>query len=134
VKQAGVVLRYIVQAKRRGIGVIFISHNPHHAYPVGDHFVILRRGRVYGDFSKDELALEGLVQMMAGGEELENLAHELELAAGADDTELLRAVEALEESVAVSPSPQPRPPAAAPSPERDAADPAPDPEDERRDG
>jgi simple sugar transport system ATP-binding protein len=134
VKQAGVVLRYIVQAKRRGIGVIFISHNPHHAYPVGDHFVILRRGRVYGDFSKDELALEGLVQMMAGGEELENLAHELELAAGADDTELLRAVEALEESVAVSPSPQARPPAAAPSPERDAADPAPDPEDERRDG
>ena len=35
VKQAGVVLRYIVQAKQRGIGVIFISHNPQHAYPVG---------------------------------------------------------------------------------------------------
>ena len=73
VKQAGVVLRYIVQAKRRGIGVIFISHNPHHAYPVGDHFVILRRGQVYGDFARDELALEGLVQMMAGGEELSTL-------------------------------------------------------------
>jgi simple sugar transport system ATP-binding protein len=134
VKQAGVVLRYIVQAKRRGIGVIFISHNPHHAYPVGDHFVILRRGRVYGDFSKDELALEGLVQMMAGGEELENLAHELELAAGADDADLLRAVEALEEAVAVTPAPQSRPTAATPAPKRDAADPAPDPEDERRDG
>jgi simple sugar transport system ATP-binding protein len=134
VKQAGVVLRYIVQAKRRGIGVIFISHNPHHAYPVGDHFVILRRGRVYGDFSKDELALEGLVQMMAGGEELENLAHELELAAGADDADLMRAVEALEEAVAVTPTPASRPTAAPPSPERNAADPAPDPEDERRDG
>jgi simple sugar transport system ATP-binding protein len=94
VKQAGVVLRYIVQAKRRGIGVIFITHNPHHAYPVGDHFVILRRGHVYGDFSKDELALEGLVQMMAGGEELENLAHELQRAAS-DDAELKRAVEEL---------------------------------------
>ncbi|MGH8873807.1 MAG: ATP-binding cassette domain-containing protein [Acidimicrobiia bacterium] len=81
VKQAGVVLRYIVQAKQRGIGVIFITHNPHHAYPVGDHFVILRRGRVYGDFAKAELSLESLVQMMAGGEELENLAHELERAA-----------------------------------------------------
>jgi simple sugar transport system ATP-binding protein len=101
VKQAGVVLRYIVQAKRRGIGVIFITHNPHHAYPVGDHFVILRRGHVYGDFPKDELALEGLVQMMAGGEELENLAHELQRAA-ADDVELRRAVEELEHEAAAA--------------------------------
>ncbi|MGH2751805.1 MAG: ATP-binding cassette domain-containing protein [Actinomycetota bacterium] len=85
VKQAGVVLRYIVQAKQRGIGVILISHNPHHAYPVGDHFVILRRGRVFGDFAKDDLPLETLVQMMAGGEELENLAHELERAADRDE-------------------------------------------------
>jgi simple sugar transport system ATP-binding protein len=84
VKQAGVVLRYILQAKQRGIGVIFISHNPHHAYPVGDHFVILRRGQVFGDFAKDELALNELVQMMAGGAELENLAHELQRASGSD--------------------------------------------------
>lgn len=85
VKQAGVVLRYIVRAKQRGVAVIFISHNPHHAYPVGDHFVILRRGQVYGDFAKEELQLEQLVQMMAGGEELEKLAHELERGAGAGD-------------------------------------------------
>jgi simple sugar transport system ATP-binding protein len=98
VKQSGVVLRYIVQAKQRGIGVIFITHNPHHAYPVGDHFVILRRGRVFGDYSKQELALETLVQMMAGGEELENLAHELERASGSDQAaaELRRAAEQLE--------------------------------------
>jgi simple sugar transport system ATP-binding protein len=102
VKQAGVVLRYIVQAKQRGIGVIFITHNPHHAYPVGDHFVILRRGQVYGDFPKGELALEGLVQMMAGGEELENLAHELTRAAGKGgpaDEELRRAAETLEREI-----------------------------------
>jgi simple sugar transport system ATP-binding protein len=98
VKQAGVVLRYIVQAKQRGVGVIFISHNPHHAYPVGDHFVILRRGQVFGDFAKEDLALETLVQMMAGGEELENLAHELESAAGRDEAgeALRRAAEELE--------------------------------------
>jgi simple sugar transport system ATP-binding protein len=99
VKQAGVVLRYIVQAKQRGIGVIFISHNPHHAYPVGDHFVILRRGQVYGDFAREELGLEGLVQMMAGGEELENLAHELErAAAGGTAAEDLRKAAALLEA------------------------------------
>jgi simple sugar transport system ATP-binding protein len=101
VKQAGVVLRYIVQAKQRGIGVIFISHNPHHAFPVGDHFVILRRGQVYGDFAKEELELDQLVKMMAGGEELENLAHELESAAERDPAaeELRRAAEVLEKEV-----------------------------------
>jgi simple sugar transport system ATP-binding protein len=97
VKQAGVVLRYIVQAKQRGIGVIFITHNPHHAYPVGDHFVILRRGRIFGDYAKRDLALETLVQMMAGGEVLQNLAHELERAAGSgrEAEALRRAAEAL---------------------------------------
>jgi len=92
VKQAGVVLKYILQAKSRGIGVIFITHNPHHAYPVGDHFVILRRGQVYGDYSKAELPLEQLVQMMAGGADLEVLQHELEQASsenGSEDARVL---------------------------------------------
>ncbi len=84
VKQAGVVLKYIIQAKHRGIGVIFITHNPHHAYPVGDHFVILRRGQVFGDYTKDEVPLEQLIQMMAGGADLEVLSHELEQAAESD--------------------------------------------------
>ena len=48
VKQSGVVLRYVAQARDRGLGVIFITHNPHHAYPVGDRFVILNRGRLHG--------------------------------------------------------------------------------------
>jgi len=78
VKQAGVVLRYIVQARARGLGVIFITHNPHHAYPVGDRFTILNRGRSYGTFTKAELGRDELVQMMAGGRELEELGHELE--------------------------------------------------------
>ena len=81
VKQAGVVLRYVVEAKKRGLGVILITHNPHHAYPVGDHFVILRRGEVYGDYMKKDIPLEQLVQMMAGGADLETLQHELEKAA-----------------------------------------------------
>ena len=101
VKQAGVVLRYILQAKQRGIGVIFITHNPHHAYPVGDHFVILRRGRVYGDFPKKDIGLDQLVQMMAGGEELQNLAHELQRDAPEDDDsvkEMRRAAQVLEEN------------------------------------
>ncbi|OLE25088.1 MAG: sugar ABC transporter ATP-binding protein [Actinobacteria bacterium 13_1_20CM_3_71_11] len=78
VKQAGVVLKYIVQARDRGLGVIFITHNPHHAYPVGDRFLLLNRGRSLGDFAKSEIPLPELTRLMAGGAELEQLAHELE--------------------------------------------------------
>jgi simple sugar transport system ATP-binding protein len=78
VKQAGVVLRYIVQSRDRGVGVIFITHNPHHAFPVGDRFVLLNRGRVAGDFAKGQITRDELVRQMAGGAELEELAHELE--------------------------------------------------------
>ena len=77
VKEAGIVLRYIAQARARGLGVIFITHNPHHAYPIGDHFTLLNRGRSMGTFAKSEISREELTSMMAGGEELEELGHEL---------------------------------------------------------
>lgn len=77
VKEAGVVLRYIAQARARGLGVIFITHNPHHAYPVGDYFTLLNRGRSYGTFAKTEISREEITEMMAGGEDLEELSHEL---------------------------------------------------------
>ena len=84
VKQSGVVLKYIAKARDRGLGVVFITHNPHHAYPVGDRFMLLRRGKSIGDFPKAEMSLEELTSMMAGGAELESLAHELEKTMGAD--------------------------------------------------
>jgi simple sugar transport system ATP-binding protein len=78
VKQSGVVLRYIIQARERGLGVIFITHNPHHAYPVGDRFLLLKRGRSLGYYRKDEVTRDELTALMAGGAELEELSHELE--------------------------------------------------------
>ena len=83
VKQAGVVLKYIIQARERGLGVIFITHNPHHAYPVGDRFLLLNRGRSIGYYRKDQVTLDELTGLMAGGSELEQLSHELEAAGGA---------------------------------------------------
>src|SRR6266853_2699913 len=77
VKEAGIVLRYIAQARARGLGVIFITHNPHHAYPVGDRFTLLNRGKLMGSYTKAETSLDELTKMMAGGEELEELGHEL---------------------------------------------------------
>jgi simple sugar transport system ATP-binding protein len=78
VKQSGIVLKYIVQARAMGRGVVFITHNPHHAYPVGDRFVLLKRGQMMGSYLKSETTLDRLTSMMAGGAELEQLSHELE--------------------------------------------------------
>jgi simple sugar transport system ATP-binding protein len=78
VRQSGIVLKYIVQARSMGRGVIFITHNPHHAYPVGDRFVLLKRGRLLGSYLKSETSLEQLTSLMAGGAELEQLSHELQ--------------------------------------------------------
>jgi len=80
VRQSGIVLRYIVQAREQGKGVVFITHNPHHAFPVGGRFVLLRRGKLMASFEKGKTTIEELTRMMAGGAELEQLAHELDLA------------------------------------------------------
>jgi simple sugar transport system ATP-binding protein len=82
VKQSGVVLKYIIQARERGLGVIFITHNPHHAYPVGDRFLLLKRGRSLGYYEKSEISRDELTGLMAGGAELEQLSHELESEGG----------------------------------------------------
>jgi simple sugar transport system ATP-binding protein len=78
VKQSGVVLRYVAQARDRGLGVIFITHNPHHAYPLGDRFVILNRGKLQGSWNKGEVSRDELIKLMSGGAELDALTHELE--------------------------------------------------------
>jgi simple sugar transport system ATP-binding protein len=73
-----VVLKYIIQARERGLGVIFITHNPHHAYPVGDRFLLLNRGASIGNYEKNQITRDELTGLMAGGAELEQLSHELE--------------------------------------------------------
>jgi simple sugar transport system ATP-binding protein len=80
VKQAGVVLKYIAKARDRGLGVVFITHNPHHAYPVGDRFLLLNRGTSLGYFKKEDITLDEMTSLMAGGAELDALAHELQRA------------------------------------------------------
>ena len=77
VKQAGTVLRYVALARARGLGVIFITHNPHHAYIVGDRFIILKRGKTLGIWNKDELSREEMIRSMSGADELDALSHEL---------------------------------------------------------
>lgn len=78
VKQSGVVLKYTAAARDAGLGVVFITHNPHHAYLVGNHFVILKLGECVLDKKRTEVSLEELTAEMAGGQELAELSHELQ--------------------------------------------------------
>lgn len=82
VKEAAIVLRYMAQAKEEGLAVVFISHNVHHAYAVGDRFTVLDRGQSIGTYEKDETDIDELERLMAGGEELEQLSEELQGGSG----------------------------------------------------
>ena len=76
VKQSGVVLRYVIAARDAGLGVVFITHNPHHTHMVGDHFAILKPGKVEVDQPRARLSPEALAHRMAGGSELDTLQQE----------------------------------------------------------
>ncbi|OIK25096.1 ATP-binding cassette domain-containing protein [Streptomyces malaysiense] len=84
VKQSGVVLKYIAAARERGLGVVFITHNPHHAYMVGDHFSVLRLGTLELSAERCDTTLDQLTDHMAGGAELATLKHELSQVHGVD--------------------------------------------------
>jgi|GEM_PF-20482 len=104
VRQSGVVLKYIVQARELGKGVIFITHNPHHAYPVGDRFYLLKRGQLMASVLKSETTIKGLTDMMAGGQELEELSRELMGLTGSPDAPGLELAEVARELAEEAPA------------------------------
>jgi simple sugar transport system ATP-binding protein len=73
VKQATHVLRIVNEAKKRGLAVVFITHQVMHAMAVGDHFAVLIRGSVAADFRKGEKTREQITDLMAGGESMTSL-------------------------------------------------------------
>jgi len=87
VKEATHVLRIIMQARQKGIAVIFVTHNVLHAMSVGDHFAVLIRGEKADDFRKGERTREQVTDLMAGGEAMAHLEAELaDLHAAAEET------------------------------------------------
>ncbi len=78
VKQAAHVLRIVNEAKKRGLAVIFITHQVMHAMAVGDHFAVLIRGAVAADFRKGEKTREQIADLMAGGESMVSLEASIE--------------------------------------------------------
>jgi simple sugar transport system ATP-binding protein len=55
------VLEFQLRAKEEGSSSIFITHTIAHAYDVADRLVIMDRGRIAGEFRKDEIDLDPLI-------------------------------------------------------------------------
>lgn len=73
VRQTSNVLATIDKVRKRGIGVVFITHNVRHAMAVGDRFTVLNRGTTLGTAKRGEVKPEELQDLMAGGKELAEL-------------------------------------------------------------
>ena len=57
-------LDFVSGIKNAGKAAIFIDHNIFHVYPVADRIVVLDRGKVAGQFMKDELTLQELIDRL----------------------------------------------------------------------
>jgi simple sugar transport system ATP-binding protein len=58
------VLDFVAGIKAAGKSCIFIDHNIFHVHPVADRIVVLDRGMVAGQFMKEELTLDELVDRL----------------------------------------------------------------------
>ncbi|MCO7218842.1 ATP-binding cassette domain-containing protein [Klenkia sp. PcliD-1-E] len=77
VAQHALVLRTVVAARDAGVAVLFVTSLPTYAHLVGDRFVLLAGGRVAADLTREDVDVEGLTQLMSGGEALATLTAEL---------------------------------------------------------
>jgi len=77
VRQTANVLSTIDKVRKKGIGVVFITHNVRHAMAVGNRFTVLNRGQTLGTAVKGEVSVEELQDLMAGGQEMGSLEQSL---------------------------------------------------------
>jgi len=66
-KEASNVLKYIERVREKGVSVIFITHNIHHVYPIGDRFTILSHGFSTGSFKKGEKTIAEISELIVKG-------------------------------------------------------------------
>jgi simple sugar transport system ATP-binding protein len=57
-------LDFVAGIKSAGKAAIFIDHNIFHVYPVADRIVVLDRGTVAGQFMKDEVTFDELIERL----------------------------------------------------------------------
>lgn len=72
VKETGRILNMILELKKKGLSIVFITHNMEHAFLVADRFFILRVGEMVGERLKGETNPEEIVKMITGAIFMEN--------------------------------------------------------------
>jgi simple sugar transport system ATP-binding protein len=60
------VLEYTLNAKERGLSVVFITHNVHHVMQVADRYTIIRHGRNVGTYGREELTADDISNLITG--------------------------------------------------------------------
>ena len=73
VRQTANVLSTVDKVRKKGVGVVFITHNVRHALAIGDRFTVLNHDNTLGTALRGEVEHEELQNMMAGGQELVEL-------------------------------------------------------------
>jgi simple sugar transport system ATP-binding protein len=63
-KETDKLVNFVRNIKKAGKSAIFIDHNIVHVYNVADRIVVLDRGQVAGEFVRDELTLDQLMENM----------------------------------------------------------------------
>jgi simple sugar transport system ATP-binding protein len=60
------VFDYTLNAKARGLSVIFITHNVHHVMAVADRYSIIRHGQKVGTYNKGEITFDDISDLITG--------------------------------------------------------------------
>ena len=67
VRETEIVLDFVEKLRKNGIPVVFITHNIYHVYQVADRFTILDRGEKIGDFAKQQVNAEDIIEVIRIG-------------------------------------------------------------------
>jgi simple sugar transport system ATP-binding protein len=80
VPQRALVLQSVVAARDAGLAVLLVTHSPQYAHLVADRFLLLGGGRVAGDLTREDVDVDDLTGLVAGGDELSRLTDSLRAA------------------------------------------------------
>lgn len=64
VKEVGEVLEFIKQLKKENISVVFITHNIYHAFSIAERFVVMARGKLLREVTREEVTLDRLNELV----------------------------------------------------------------------
>ncbi|WP_233517397.1 P-loop NTPase family protein [Geodermatophilus marinus] len=70
ISQHALVGQAVLAARARGLAVLLVTGNPGFAHLVGDRFLLLARGQVAGDLTREDVDVDVLTRLVAGGEGL----------------------------------------------------------------